>query len=119
MNTKLFSVITLRSLSLLLSLQGQAKAAAGMNKLIDAIEAGIEVDNHMAKVAEAMKAGTEAEWDDIVDRIETEVADFLGAPEVEFDPDADKDPPDGEGGEGEGEDAPPDDQSGGDPAVTG
>ncbi len=84
MNMKLFSVVTLRALSLLLSLQGRAREAAGLDKLIDGIEAGIEVDAHMAKVAEALKAGTEADWDDITGRIKSEVDAFLDRePEAE------------------------------------
>jgi len=74
---KLYGVITLRGLAMLFGLQGQDSAASALNKLATGIEAGMNVDAHMKTVAEAFKAGTEASWDDITDRIDVEVDEFL------------------------------------------
>ena len=73
----LTAIISFRGLATLLSMQGQASSSGALNKLADAIESGMEVDAYMEEVAEAMKSGNPAHWDDIVGRINAEADEFL------------------------------------------
>ena len=77
MDIKLISLISLRGLALLMNLQGQTNASDALTKLAAGIESGMNVDDHMANVADAFKAGMEANWPDIINRINTEVDEFL------------------------------------------
>ncbi len=75
MNT-LLMLIGLRASALALGVSGQAKAGASLSLLADAIEAGRASDEHMALVAQKLKAGglSVADWDDVHARIEADQA---------------------------------------------
>ncbi len=77
MDLKLLSIVSLRGLVLLLGLQNQGVAAVALNRLISGIEAGMNVDAYMQDIAKAFETDTEAGWDEIIDRIDTEVNEFL------------------------------------------
>lgn len=77
MNLKLVSLVSLRGLALLLGLQGQNVAAVALNRLVSGIEAGMNVDTYMEDVAKAFETDTEAGWNEITDRIDVEVNEFL------------------------------------------
>jgi len=88
---KLLSIVSLRALAIVMSLQGQSKAAQALNLLVSRIESGRNVDLHMEQVAIALNGGTEATWDDILSRIESETSKFLSrGPDGQAPPD---DPP--------------------------
>lgn len=78
---KELGLIGLRGAALALGLLGQAKASNSLYLLADAAEAGINIDEHMAAVADKLKsrAKTDADWDDVYARIEAD-SDRLHAP---------------------------------------
>lgn len=65
-------ILSLRSLSVLFALQGQTKMAESMMILADAAEQNIEVDEHLQRVADALKAGEEPDLSDLRSRILTD-----------------------------------------------
>lgn len=70
MNGLSWGLVSLRALATLFSLQGRTRDSDGLNSLANAAEAGMNVDAHMQKVADQLKAGTPIDWDDITSRIE-------------------------------------------------
>ena len=64
------ALVTLRGLSLALSLAGRTKNAADVETLASAVEAGRNVDAHMAAVAAALKSGQTKDWDAVHSAIE-------------------------------------------------
>ena len=72
-------LIALRSLATLFSLQGQVGQSNAFLALADAAESGIDIDNHLAIVAAALKEGTlgQEDWDDVTARIRGETDEFL------------------------------------------
>lgn len=77
MDLKLVSIVSLRGLALLLGLQNKGVAAVALNRLIYGIESGMNVDAYMKDIARAFETDTEASWDEIVNRIDAEVNEFL------------------------------------------
>lgn len=71
MNPLTLALVGLRAAALALGLQGQSRSSAALNALADAAEAGKAIDDHLAAVAEKLKAGTvtDADWQDVLDRI--------------------------------------------------
>lgn len=68
------SVIALNAAALGLQLLGQSKAAEGLRTIAAAIDAGGEIDAHMALVAEKLQSGqlpNDADWDDVMARIKS------------------------------------------------
>lgn len=76
MNGGILTLIGLRAAALALGLAGQARASAALYGLADAAEAGRNVDDHMATVAEKLKNRelTDEDWADVAARIETDAA---------------------------------------------
>jgi len=70
-------LVWLRGLATLFSLQGMTRQADALNKLATLAKSGAAVDAHMATVADAFEANTEASWEDLTARIDEEVAEFL------------------------------------------
>jgi hypothetical protein len=77
--TTTLALIGLRAAALALSLQGQETAARTLHLLADSVEAGKNVDAHMAEVAAKLKAGEAIDWDDLRARIEA-AGEALHAP---------------------------------------
>jgi hypothetical protein len=72
------SLLTLRSVGTLFALQGKPEISQTINAVLRAYQAGKNVDRHMAAIADRLeKGGTLEDWDDITDRINDEVTDFL------------------------------------------
>jgi len=74
------ALIALRSVGTLFTLQGQPKITGAINAALDAYEAGRNVDAYMAEIADKLElAGTLSaeDWDDLTDRINSEVDEFL------------------------------------------
>lgn len=67
-------LVTLRSLALLLSLQGRTSEASTLSALASAAESGADVDAHMKEVAEKLKAGGAVDWNDVTARIQNSSA---------------------------------------------
>jgi hypothetical protein len=63
MNSVILAVMTLRSLGLMLSLQGNAKGGQTLGLMADALESGTNIDARMAEVAAALKSGEPLDWD--------------------------------------------------------
>lgn len=80
MNPVLLAVVSLRAAALGLSIAGQSRASDSLYSVADALEAGRATDEHMALVAEKLKAGTvtDADWDDVATRIADARADLHG-----------------------------------------
>lgn len=76
MDARILALIGLRSTALALTLTGQTRAGASLYALADAVEAGANVDAHLAAVAEKLKSRsiTDADWVDVVARIEADSA---------------------------------------------
>lgn len=72
MNPLTLALIALRGTALALSLQGQNKTSDYLYLLADAAESGLDVDAHMALVAEKLKqrSANDEDWSDVTDRIE-------------------------------------------------
>ena len=74
MNPTLVALVSLRGAALALSLAGQVRAANALYTIADAAERGVNIDAHMATVAEKLKsrsANTD-DWSDVTDRIEAD-----------------------------------------------
>jgi hypothetical protein len=74
MDPKLIAIVSLRSLSLLFGLQGQATASRSLNLLASGLESSVNVDSHLAGIAAALKSGQSVDWDDVTARIEADSA---------------------------------------------
>ena len=74
MNPLTLALVTLRGLALSLSLAGQARASNALYSLADAAESGVNVDAHMAAVAEKLKSRSAStdDWSDVAGRIEAD-----------------------------------------------
>jgi hypothetical protein len=74
MNPTTLALVLLRGVALALSLNGQTRASNSLYTLADASERGVNIDAHMAAVAEKLKvrSATEADWEDVVARIEAD-----------------------------------------------
>lgn len=74
MNGGLLALVGLRAAALALSFAGQTKASTALYALADAAEAGKNVDDHMALVAEKLKSRTvtSADWAEVTARIEAD-----------------------------------------------
>lgn len=72
MDAVTLGLVGLRGVALTLSLQGQNRAADALLGLAEAIEAGADVDEHMALVADKLKSrnSNAADWNDVAKRIE-------------------------------------------------
>lgn len=75
------ALIGIRGAALALTLGGQPKAAQALNTLADAAEAGRNVDAHMARVADKLKAraSTDDDWQEVADAVEADLG-RLNAP---------------------------------------
>ena len=71
LNPLTISLIALRGAALGLSLAGETRGSNALYGIADLVEAGLATDEHMAGVAERLKAGplTAADWDDVEARI--------------------------------------------------
>lgn len=78
MNPALLAIISLRSLGLLFTLQGQGKTGDALNLLATGIESGLDVDAHMQRVADALKSGQPKDWDAAHASIEADSALLQG-----------------------------------------
>jgi hypothetical protein len=78
MDPKALAIVTLRSLATLFAGTGRTKGAASLNLLADGVEAGVDVDDHMREVGDALKASggdvTDDQWDDVHARITADSA---------------------------------------------
>lgn len=74
MNSVLLTIITLRSIATIAQVTGDIKTANMLRLLADSIEVGAATDEHLALVAEKLKTRdlTEADWDDVLSRIEVD-----------------------------------------------
>lgn len=73
------AILALRSVGTLFTLQGKPEINNTINALLTAYQAGKNVDAYMQKIADNLEAdGDLASWDDITDRINDEVDEFLG-----------------------------------------
>lgn len=74
MNPLILALVALRGTALSLSLAGQTRAANGLYTLADAAERGVNIDAHMAAVAEKLKtrSSNDADWSDVAERIEAD-----------------------------------------------
>ena len=74
------ALIALRSVGTLFTLQGRPEISSTINKALDGIQAGKNVDAYMAEIAEKLEAdqnGEAVDWDDLNARIDAEVSEFL------------------------------------------
>lgn len=73
------ALISIRGVALSLSLQGQRQASDALSALANAAESGKAVDEHMALVAEKLKAraATDADWADVTSRIQADLAGLM------------------------------------------
>jgi hypothetical protein len=80
MNPLVYVLIALRSAALAVGVAGRTRTADSLYAVADAIEAGRATDAHMAQVADKLKARdiTDADWDEVVARIETDAARLHG-----------------------------------------
>lgn len=73
MDPRLLTIISVRSLAMLFGLQGYAKQAEALRLLAAGLESGVDVDEHMRGVAEALAANdgnvSLEMWDDVHARI--------------------------------------------------
>lgn len=64
------AVVIVRGLANLFSLTGvDTKVGKSLSSLADGLEAGVNVDAHMARVATALKSGAPRDWDEVHSRI--------------------------------------------------
>lgn len=80
MNPVLYILVALRAAALALGLGGQQKTSDALYALADGIEAGRATDEHMALVADKLKARdiTAEDWDDVLARIEADAVRLHG-----------------------------------------
>lgn len=79
MNNTTLALLSLRSLALLFSLQGDAKASNALILMANTLESGGNIDRHMRAVADAFKAGKVPDWDDLERRIQADADRLHGA----------------------------------------
>ena len=77
MDNSTLGIIVLRGIAMFAGAQGEHGKAKAADSLADAIESRRDVDQHMREFAAALKAGEEAPWEDINDRITAETDEFL------------------------------------------
>ena len=78
MDPTMIALLSLRALGLA---TGHNEIATRIDQLVGAFNAGKDIDDHMQAIADKLEAGEDLDtWDDIVDRIDAEVADFLDEP---------------------------------------
>lgn len=82
MNPKIIALLALQATVNVLRLQGPQGVAAAtvLQLLIDAAQAGKNVDAHMAAVAEQLKGGFPIDLDDLRARIEAAASDLHSDP---------------------------------------
>jgi RecB family exonuclease len=79
MDPVLVSMLALRGLSTLFTLQGKSEIGNTINQVLDLYGAGKNVDAHMKAIAEKLEAGDDLDdWSDIQAKLDAEVDDFLG-----------------------------------------
>jgi len=74
MNSLTLAIIGLRAAALSLLLAGDEKSSQRLHTLADLVEAGKATDEHMAAVAEKLRARslTDADWDELFQRIDAD-----------------------------------------------
>jgi GrpB-like predicted nucleotidyltransferase (UPF0157 family) len=74
MDPKLFYLVGLRGVALALSLAGQQRASDALYTVVDAYEAGKNVDDHMQAIADKLKSrpSNADDWADVTARIEAD-----------------------------------------------
>ena len=76
MDPRLLAIITVRSLAKLFELQGMTRQQESLELVAAGIESGIDVDDHMRRVAGALVASdgnvSDEMWDDVHARIEAD-----------------------------------------------
>jgi hypothetical protein len=72
MNPKNIALISLRGLAALFRLRGLVDQASALEKIAAGIQSGINVDEHMALVAEALKTDAPNDWANVTARINAE-----------------------------------------------
>lgn len=69
------AVVVVRGLANLFGqVSKDSQIGASLSKLADGIEAGVNVDAHMANVATALKSGAPRDWDEVHSRISSDHA---------------------------------------------
>lgn len=74
------ALIALRSVGTLFALQGQPKVSEAINAALDAHQAGRNVDAYLQEIADKLESGiglSQEDWDELAQRINNEVDDFL------------------------------------------
>lgn len=74
MNPTLIALVSMRGAALALAIAGQTRAANALYTLADAAERGVNIDAHMAVVAEKLKSRSANldDWSDVAERIEAD-----------------------------------------------
>ncbi len=82
------ALISLRAVGALFSMQGKPEISTTINQLLEAYSAGKNIDDHLEEVAAKLEAGAldPADWQDLTDRINQEVDEFLAAGDTGDDP---------------------------------
>jgi len=80
MNSVTLAIIGLRAAALSLAIAGDTKSSDRLYLLADLVESGRATDAHMQLVADKLKSRelTEADWDDVMVRIEEDFAKLQG-----------------------------------------
>ena len=79
MDPVLVSMLALRGLGTLFTLQGKSEVSNTINQVLDLYSAGKNVDDHMKAIADKLEAGGDLDdWSDIQAKLDAEVDDFLG-----------------------------------------
>lgn len=81
MNPLTLLLIAIRGTALALELQGQSRSSSALYAVADAAEAGKNVDDHLAAIAEKLKdrSASDEDWQDVTDRIEADSARLQGS----------------------------------------
>jgi hypothetical protein len=72
------ALIALRGIAMLFNMRSEPRVASSLNLVADGLEAGKDVDDHLAAVAAAMKSGTPEDWNGVADRIRADSARLRG-----------------------------------------
>ena len=72
------NVLYLRAFGTIFGMQGNQQAAQFFERVASAVESGQRIDDHMATVNDALKAGTLPDFDDLRARIEAEGNELQG-----------------------------------------
>ena len=72
MDPRLIAILSLRSAALVFASQGQTQIADDMTLLANAINAGVNVDAHMLRVAEALDSGNARTFAEVHEAIEAD-----------------------------------------------